>query len=915
MANTDGFINAGTDEWQRQYWAGYSAPALDPGANAWQRVERCGGPIPGYKVDWNGEVKEAAAVDWGQDNAPLNQIDAVAFNLDYTSDTAQSLREKITIEWIGVSPREQDAIYVVLPNSHIRILDKAKISVTQGPAISSIQQDGRLIRIRLGGALSMSGEDYAVVQFAEGALGFDARIETCSLPAGCTDSGGTLSGLSTLFGNIFAPSVAGSDDEVVEEADTNCCAVCDESKLVYSAVRCPRVRVDFRVCPENNEEDPDGCGKIKYGDSNLPEFPDCEEDDPDCYQTGTVDTATSTLTDILQSFVTGLGVEPGWSVKINNRSYQVLVASEQSLSLVGPIIDPGDNPVEYCLVSGDGVVQAPERSATVLSCDYLTSARAVQTDDTVPTDSGTTDPAAGTPVETNTDCPSVRIDTVLIENALMVAPARVTHPFMLKEACTCECPEETGPKNAPIYQLSWHYYGTTLPMQPMPLDGLFGALETVPAYVEGIALSTGSYCGALTVGMQTLSGPVYTLPFPVYSKNVRPVHYGMVGRINLFCESCCEATCISTFQSDALAQFVTEDIIKPKEREFKVDFFDEVYLTTVAQSFVTGTTDQSLTTLSNIADNNKNLVTTVTADTRDFITPTGLLVSNKLDAIRPLVTGINTGTPTPAVVSLTPTPGNFIAHDAGYLIVTSVGSMTVDVCTAAGAPPLSVTMFTQIDTITPPATPAVVAVPFTTDTFIKQATPLTESVNLVTTLDVFPPPTAAAVTQVNGPRELITIKTFDYADVVIKLPDPNGGAIDIEALVLDAEGDITMVTAADPGCDVRYKWINRGSEILKLTIPQNSSGPCSSPIFNKTEVPYEDLLCNNVFLAYCNHVLMPKKTGSHLRAPVYDGKPELPADNPSPMYSGVSDVFATLEVHRLERYDGVRYGPRAEAPE
>lgn len=138
-----------------------------------------------------------------------------------------------------------------------------------------------------------------------------------------------------------------------------------------------------------------------------------------------------------------------------------------------------------------------------------------------------------------------------------------------------------------------------------------------------------------------------------------------------------------------------------------------------------------------------------------------------------------------------------------------------------------------------------------------------------------------------------------------------------QALVPDAEGDITLITSTEPGCAVTYKFLNHDGTPWEWTDASATPADCCEGQPNELgadtkPLPIE-LECKNFVLLSGKYVNQPK--GTEERCPCYDGVAELACNQPEnvqePPPSGGPNP-CSMRVRRIRRQFCVQCNPKSE---
>ena len=126
-----------------------------------------------------------------------------------------------------------------------------------------------------------------------------------------------------------------------------------------------------------------------------------------------------------------------------------------------------------------------------------------------------------------------------------------------------------------------------------------------------------------------------------------------------------------------------------------------------------------------------------------------------------------------------------------------------------------------------------------------------------------------------------------------------------EALIPDEDGDITLLTSTDPGCDVTYKFLNHDGQIDWTNTETSPADCCEGQEASCTPLPLPhpvEANCEKFLLLRANYVTAPPSPTAEL-CPCYDCTPEsceedgggpfeIPGGGPNP---------CTIRVRRLNR--------------
>lgn len=137
----------------------------------------------------------------------------------------------------------------------------------------------------------------------------------------------------------------------------------------------------------------------------------------------------------------------------------------------------------------------------------------------------------------------------------------------------------------------------------------------------------------------------------------------------------------------------------------------------------------------------------------------------------------------------------------------------------------------------------------------------------------------------------------------------NEGDEPVEVVIFDEAGDVTLLTSTDPGCSVKYKFLNHDCDPVQYTDPTYVPDCCdgsnlSAAIFDHPA----EVNCLNLLMLRGKYVFKPPSPTA-TRCPCYDGQPEIEQNEPDPDNmqepppdeGGDAIVPCTLRVNRLQR--------------
>ena len=212
---TDGYIQDNSnDDWLYVNVRERGGPNPSATGDAWIRVERSGGAIPGTKVTSNGIVSEGPTVAFMTPSELLDSVPADAF--PSVSNRAQAAG-KLFIKWAGIHPGSLREVLIVW-SQPIVLLNRDKIRLTggRGGSIEAVGVEGRLMTIALAQPVGISGDQVASLSFEPGCVGcfvkFTGNCGPVEEPEQTVGNGG--GGLPTLP----EPEGCGCEDPVTGAA-------------------------------------------------------------------------------------------------------------------------------------------------------------------------------------------------------------------------------------------------------------------------------------------------------------------------------------------------------------------------------------------------------------------------------------------------------------------------------------------------------------------------------------------------------------------------------------------------------------------------------------------------------------------------------------------------------------------------
>lgn len=155
MANSDGYLTTDpSGPWLRANTGTGQGDISSPFASpVYARFEHPSAPIPGTKVDGNGNVSEGPSIQFVEPGGLLSGAPAADSGRPY-------------IVWAGVSPMSLSEALVVW-NTNVALLNKGKIG---GGNVVSLT--GRLMVIDMGSPIAINGMEQQTLTFEPGAVGF-----------------------------------------------------------------------------------------------------------------------------------------------------------------------------------------------------------------------------------------------------------------------------------------------------------------------------------------------------------------------------------------------------------------------------------------------------------------------------------------------------------------------------------------------------------------------------------------------------------------------------------------------------------------------------------------------------------------------------------------------------------------------
>ena len=243
----------------------------------------------------------------------------------------------------------------------------------------------------------------------------------------------------------------------------------------------------------------------------------------------------------------------------------------------------------------------------------------------------------------------------------------------------------------------------------------------------------------------------------------------------------------------------------------------------------------------------------------DLVAATAIITSEVVDLVFTIPDLTST-----EIVAYTAIPPNVIAYlpieDPQSVVIDlpdSIEATNVDVITDLGT--------TLVDVITGDLRDATLELTDTTHTDTEFATYNLQVVTDVLSTNII------AITELDiRVTDLKIVGEVEQTEIV--LPSDQ---ITQTAIIIDPDGDITMISVTDPSCDAKFKFLNHDGEPLKFTAGAWSGDCCNGgPMCMPSEGPAEEEDCSNFFLLSGNYTLADKGTAETCYGFTCTGEPD-----------------------------------------